>query len=231
MLTTAPAADRALYLTFDDGPDPDYTPRLLDLLAANDAHASFFLLGEEAERHPRIVERMVAGGHLLGNHSWNHPNFTRIDWREQLGQIEATDRMLERFDGRREHLFRPPSGHFTPSMVARFALRGRGVGTEQLYAALSAYLLAGLFFGVLYDLMSSAWPGSFALGGAAVELTPPTAIYFSFVTIATLGYGDIVPASDAARGVAIVEAVAGQLYVAVMIARLVALHVDRTRHV
>lgn len=127
MLTTAPAADRALYLTFDDGPDPDYTPRLLDLLAANDAHASFFLLGEEAERHPRIVERMVAGGHLLGNHSWNHPNFTRIDWREQLGQIEATDRMLERFDGRREHLFRPPSGHFTPSMVARFALRGRAI--------------------------------------------------------------------------------------------------------
>src|SRR5690349_5300060 len=80
MLTTAPAADRALYLTFDDGPDPAFTPRLLDLLAANDARASFFLLGEEVERHPRIVERMVADGHLVGNHSWNHPNFTRIDW-------------------------------------------------------------------------------------------------------------------------------------------------------
>lgn len=127
MLTTAPAADRALYLTFDDGPDPAYTPRLLDLLAANDARASFFLLGEEVERHPRIVERMVSDGHLLGNHSWNHPNFTRIDWREQLGQIEATDRLLERFDGRSEHLFRPPSGHFTPSLVARFAWRRRGI--------------------------------------------------------------------------------------------------------
>jgi peptidoglycan/xylan/chitin deacetylase (PgdA/CDA1 family) len=69
VLTTAPAADRALYLTFDDGPDPQYTPQLLDLLAANEARASFFLLGEEVERHPGIVERMVADGHLLGNHS------------------------------------------------------------------------------------------------------------------------------------------------------------------
>src|SRR5690606_693685 len=72
-------------------------------------------------------ERMAAGGHLLGNHSWNHPNFTRIDWREQLAQIEATDRLLERFDGRRDHLFRPPSGHFTPALVLRFARRGRAI--------------------------------------------------------------------------------------------------------
>ncbi len=127
MLTTAPATDRALYLTFDDGPDPEHTPRLLDLLAANDARASFFLLGEEVERHPRIVERMVADGHVLGNHSWNHPDFTRIDWREQIGQIDATDRALERFDGRREHLFRPPSGHFTPWLVLRLAHRGRSI--------------------------------------------------------------------------------------------------------
>jgi len=64
---------------------------------------------------------------LLGNHSWNHPNFTRIDWREQLAQIEATDRVLERHDGRSDHLFRPPSGHFTASLVLRFALRKRGI--------------------------------------------------------------------------------------------------------
>lgn len=127
VLTTAAAADRALYLTFDDGPDPEYTPRLLDLLAANDACASFFLLGEEVERHAGLVERMVADGHLLGNHSWNHPNFTRIDWREQISQIEATDRVLERFDGCRHHLFRPPSGHFTLGMVVRFARRGRSI--------------------------------------------------------------------------------------------------------
>jgi hypothetical protein len=111
--------------------------------------------------------------------------------------------------------------------TVRFALRGNGVAAEHLYAALSAYLLAGLFFGILYDLMSRIAPASFAASGAAVQLTPASAIYFSFVTLATLGYGDIVPASDAARGVAVVEAVAGQLYVAVMIARLVSLYARR----
>lgn len=114
--------------------------------------------------------------------------------------------------------------------TVRFALRGRGVDTEHLYAALSAYLLAGLFFGVLYDLMGRLSPDAFAAGGAAVQLTPASAIYFSFVTLATLGYGDIVPAGDAARGVAVVEAVAGQLYVAVMIARLVSLYARRGEH-
>jgi hypothetical protein len=112
--------------------------------------------------------------------------------------------------------------------TVRFALGGRGVDAEHLYAALSAYLLAGVFFGVLYDLMSRVWPASFAAGGVPVDLTPAAAIYFSFVTLATLGYGDIVPASDAARGVAVVEAVAGQLYVAVMIARLVSLYARRS---
>jgi hypothetical protein len=111
--------------------------------------------------------------------------------------------------------------------TVRFALRGRGIDAEHLYAALSAYLLAGLFFGVLYDLMSRMSPDAFAAAGAAIHLTPASAIYFSFVTLATLGYGDIVPASDAARGVAVVEAVAGQLYVAVMIARIVSLYARR----
>ena len=114
--------------------------------------------------------------------------------------------------------------------TVRFALRGRGVDAEHLYAALSAYLLAGVFFGVLYNLMSRVSPAAFAAGGAAVQLTPASAIYFSFVTLATLGYGDIVPASDAARGVAVVEAVAGQLYVAVMIARLVSQYARRGDH-
>lgn len=114
--------------------------------------------------------------------------------------------------------------------TVRFALGERGVDAEHLYAALSAYLLAGLFFGVLYDLMSRLSPGAFAAAGAAVQLTPASAIYFSFVTLATLGYGDIVPASDAARGVAVVEAVAGQLYVAVMIARIVSLYARRGEH-
>ena len=74
-------------------------------------------------------------------------------------------------------------------------------GAERILAALDAYLLAGLLFGVL-----------------------PRAIYFGFVTIATLGYGDVVPISEPARGLALVEGVSGQMYLAVLVARVVSLY-------
>jgi hypothetical protein len=116
--------------------------------------------------------------------------------------------------------------------AVRFAMRGTAVSAEHLYAALSAYLLAGVFFGVLYGVIEHAWPESFVGGGARVargRFSPAGAIYFSFVTQATLGYGDVVPASEVARGLAIVQAVAGQLYLAVMVARLVSLYVQSGR--
>ena len=103
----------------------------------------------------------------------------------------------------------------------RFAMRSARVGAEQIYAALSAYLLAGIFFGVLYHGIESVWPGSFNLAGARGEFPLFDAMYFTFVTLATLGYGDLLPVSEVARGIAIVEAVSGQLFLAVMIARLV----------
>lgn len=108
----------------------------------------------------------------------------------------------------------------------RFALGARVVDRECLYAGLSAYLLAGVFFGVFYWALERTWSGSFAvLGeGSQSHFSLVAAIYYSFVTLTTLGYGDIVPRSEAARGLAIMEAVAGQLYLAVMIARLVSLY-------
>lgn len=105
----------------------------------------------------------------------------------------------------------------------RFALRGQTVGGEQIYAALSAYLLAGFFFGQLYWVLEQFSPGSIAVGGASAPAGLPvaTTIYFSFVTLASLGYGDVLPVSDPARGLAVAEVVGGQLYLAVMVARLV----------
>ena len=103
----------------------------------------------------------------------------------------------------------------------RFAMRATSVDVEHLYAALSAYLLAGIFFGQFYWVLQQMWPGTFAVSG---DFSRMSAIYFSFVTLATLGYGDIVPRSDVARGLAIVEGVGGQLFLAVMVARLVSLY-------
>ena len=108
-----------------------------------------------------------------------------------------------------------------------YGLRATRADSEHIYSALSAYLLAGIFFGVAYWVLEHTWPGSLlsAGGPSGGEFTLHNAMYFSFVTLATLGYGDIVPRSDVARSLAIIEAVAGQLYLAVMVARLVSLYV------
>jgi ion channel len=117
-------------------------------------------------------------------------------------------------------------GLLAAASALRFALGVRVGDREHLYAGLSAYLLAGLFFGVFYWGLERTWPGSLAIPGEGVQSNVSLAvtIYYSFVTLTTLGYGDIVPRSEVARGLAILEAVAGQLYLAVMIARLVSLY-------
>ncbi|MCI0588805.1 MAG: potassium channel family protein [Planctomycetes bacterium] len=107
--------------------------------------------------------------------------------------------------------------------IARQALQRGPVDAERIAAALDAYLLGGLVFGVSFWALEQAWPGSFK-GVPETGLDLGGAIYFSFVTIATLGYGDIVPASEAARGLAILEAVGGQMYLVVLVARLVSLY-------
>ena len=118
-------------------------------------------------------------------------------------------------------------GLFAAAVALRFAMRAPLVDAEHLYAALSAYLLAGIFFGLFYWVLQQSWPGTFAITG---DFSRMSAIYFSFVTIATLGYGDIVPRTDVARGLAIVEGVGGQLFLAVMVARLVSLYTRRAEN-
>ena len=127
MLTSCRPQTPALYLSFDDGPHPEHTPRLLDLLAEHDARASFFLVGTEAEKFPTIVRRMATEGHLVGNHSYSHPSFPKITLAEQLAEIDRTDRILEALDGQARHAFRPPSGALPLPMVMHFAKARRRI--------------------------------------------------------------------------------------------------------
>lgn len=106
--------------------------------------------------------------------------------------------------------------------AARFVMRATVVRTEHVYAAISVYVLTGIFLGLLHWTIEQTWPGAYTVAaGNAGTLRMFDAIYFSFVTLTTVGYGDVMPVSDVARGLSIVEAVGGQLYLAVMIARLV----------
>jgi Ion channel len=113
----------------------------------------------------------------------------------------------------------------------RFVLRASAITPEHLYAALSAYLLAGVFLGVLYWSLDQVWPNSIIVSGPAASQPFMLAegIYFSFITLATVGYGDMVPGNDVVRGLAVVEAIAGQFYLAVMIARLMSLYMREAR--
>ena len=124
LMTSGPtAAARSLYLTFDDGPHPDHTPALLDLLAEYGAKASFFLVGREVERHDALARRIASEGHTLGNHSYSHPRFEALTLDEQLEEIERTQRLLTGIDGRSRHAFRPPRGVLTGAMLASLVRR------------------------------------------------------------------------------------------------------------
>jgi peptidoglycan/xylan/chitin deacetylase (PgdA/CDA1 family) len=112
-----PAAQRRLHLTFDDGPHPGCTPQLLDVLATCNAKATFFLLGDNVQAHPGIVERMVKEGHVIANHSMSHPDFRKLGSRAQLDEVDRADALLARFDGQSRHLFRPPRGHATLTTI------------------------------------------------------------------------------------------------------------------
>lgn len=126
IVQTHGAAD-ACYLSFDDGPHPTHTPRLLDLLAAHGAKASFFLVGKHAERHPEIVRRLVADGHLIGNHSWNHDHFGGLPLAEQLAELARADAFLASFDGQARHRIRTPQGWLSLPLLFKLAQRRRSV--------------------------------------------------------------------------------------------------------
>ena len=95
-------------LTFDDGPHPIYTPRVLSILEKHGASATFFMLGEAAKRYPEIVKMVARGGHVIGNHGWDHTNLLRIRSRlHRLNQLWSCARTTAPYCTR---LFRPPYG-------------------------------------------------------------------------------------------------------------------------
>src|SRR5262245_44213991 len=95
-------------LTFDDGPDPVWTPRVLDILKQAAVPASFFVIGQNGQANPDLVKRIVAEGHEIGNHSFTHPNLGEIPGRLTDLELNATQRLIESLTGRSTRLFRPP---------------------------------------------------------------------------------------------------------------------------
>jgi peptidoglycan/xylan/chitin deacetylase (PgdA/CDA1 family) len=98
---------RAVYLTFDDGPHPDVTPQVLDMLRQYDARATFFCVGQNAERYPELFSRLKKEGHEVGNHTHRHKDGWKTDIWQYLGDVEEAGKLIK------SSLFRPPYGHVT----------------------------------------------------------------------------------------------------------------------
>lgn len=123
LLFTRARAGSGIFLTFDDGPHPEHTPRLLQLLERHQARATFFLIGSKIEQHGEVVRDIVARGHAIGNHSFSHPSFRGIPMRSQGEEVDRTEVLLSRHDGRPRHLMRPPHGHLDFSTILLCVLR------------------------------------------------------------------------------------------------------------
>jgi len=112
----APPKPDELALTFDDGPNAAYTPRLLESLAAHGVHANFFMMGLHARLEPALVRRVHDEGHLIGIHSWSHPNLSRTGSKKIADELQWSREALEQITGAEVRFFRPPFGARRPAV-------------------------------------------------------------------------------------------------------------------
>lgn len=166
------AARAEVGLTFDDGPDPEVTPAVLDRLARRGARASFFLVGRRAEARPKLVAEIVRRGHRVENHTWSHSNrFALLGPRGAGAEIDRAQEAIERLTGTPPSWFRPPAGIRPPWLSPLLARRGltlaswtrRGYDTVSADPArVAARLTRGLAAGdllLLHDGCSARGPG------------------------------------------------------------------------
>jgi peptidoglycan-N-acetylglucosamine deacetylase len=113
----APARPGEIALTFDDGPNPAWTPSLLELLARHDVKATFFLVGKFASDESVLARYIANGGHAIGNHSWNHPNLARASAARIRDELKRTRDALEQITEKPVKLFRPPYGARRPFVL------------------------------------------------------------------------------------------------------------------
>jgi peptidoglycan-N-acetylglucosamine deacetylase len=123
----APDAPPVFSLTFDDGPHPEHTPPLLDALDRWGVTATFFVVGRQVERHPELVERIVAAGHTLGNHTYAHDEPRNVSAETLLAEIAQTDRALSAWLDEPTRWVRPPKGELTWAKLAGLWRTGRTI--------------------------------------------------------------------------------------------------------
>jgi peptidoglycan/xylan/chitin deacetylase (PgdA/CDA1 family) len=111
LLWNVPVTDDVIYLTFDDGPHPEVTPKVLNILSQFDAKACFFCVGNNVQKYPEIFRKVKAAGHLTGNHTYHHINGWRTPDDEYFKDVDACQKLVK------SKYFRPPYGKIWPSQI------------------------------------------------------------------------------------------------------------------
>lgn len=120
-------AQRALALTFDDGPDPRWTPQVLAALARHEATATFFVVGQRAARHPNLLRRVAAAGHAVGSHTYSHADLVGVSSKQAAVELRRTNDTIADVLGTAPTLLRPPYGHLDPVGMLAAAEAGLSV--------------------------------------------------------------------------------------------------------
>lgn len=124
VLRAAKGNEKIIALTFDDGPDDVYTPAVLDVLKEKQVRATFFLIGNRVEQYPEVTRRIIEEGHLIGNHTFTHPNTGKPLGEQLRNELERTEKALAAFGVSPSYLFRPPYGALTAPAAVEVANMG-----------------------------------------------------------------------------------------------------------
>jgi len=147
---------KEIALTFDDGPHPDYTPRLLTVLAECKVEATFFVVGRMAEEYPDLVRAELASGHTVGNHTYHHLNLNRLPSATVAVELKACGNVLAEITGAAPRFFRPPGGDYS----ARVGQVAAALGYSTVFWTVNSRDCANASAGAIQRrLLSHATPG------------------------------------------------------------------------
>ncbi len=204
VVTRFPAVTKSVWLTFDDGPHPADTPRILDLLDQHGARATFFVKGTSVEKHPEIARAIMARGHTLGNHSATHPSatFWGLPPRRIASEIDRCSDAIERATGARPTLFRAPVGMKNPFVHPLLDERGMrliGWSARGYDGVKTAPELA------VQRIMRNVEPGTIILAHEGRSTADGTAVNVEMLellleTLSEKGYVAVIPIRDELMG-------------------------------
>ncbi|MBV7507783.1 polysaccharide deacetylase family protein [Bacillus sp. sid0103] len=124
MINEVPTSRKAVAITFDDGPNPTYTPQVLEIFSEAVGKATFFMIGEQMKKYPEVVKQVASLGHEIGNHTFTHPKLSLLSTAECLEEIEQNEKLIEELAGRKPVVFRPPYLDYNQNTVSLIEQKG-----------------------------------------------------------------------------------------------------------